>query len=82
MNFDIIPQDAIGILARFNDNPLGLLEDTQSYVALDITSLSPDSMVLEHPEVHTMSFATYLGAIVSADRSIVYWVNNTKPLPS
>jgi hypothetical protein len=23
----------------------------------------------------------YLGAILSADRSTVYWVNNTRPLP-
>lgn len=30
---------------------------------------------------HAYTSATYLGGIVSADRSIVYWVNETKPLP-
>lgn len=25
--------------------------------------------------------ACYLGAILSADRQTVYWVNNTRPLP-
>lgn len=25
--------------------------------------------------------ANYLGAIVSADRSVIYWINYSKPLP-
>lgn len=30
---------------------------------------------------NTQYTAAYVGCIVSADKSIVYWINNSKPLP-
>lgn len=38
-------------------------------------------MTLEHIGSASLSKNYYLGALVSQDRQIVYWVNDTEPLP-
>lgn len=76
-----IPNDAIGVLARDNDAPLAEKDATTPSWLFDITSKTDTMMVLAPREGGYHSFASYLGAVVSPDRSVVYWENKTRPLP-
>lgn len=81
VNFDLIPSNAVGIVASDNNNPLQN-RDAESgdrlYSIVEKTS-NTMRMVLRATSSHVLN--VYLGAIVSSDRETVYWVNNTKPLP-
>ena len=79
--FGLIPDDAIGIKAYSNDNPLQFKDQTNTQYLYDIVGRTSRRMVLvmESPTVSGVS--CYLGAIVSNDRQTVYWVNETRPLP-
>lgn len=80
-NFDLIPSDAVGVMSRLNNNPLmNINTDIQIWI-YDISSKNDNEMVLDQRETSTLGANTYLGAIVSADRQTIYWVNNTSPLP-
>ena len=78
--FDLIPEDALGILARSNDDPLEFRYLNNSSDLYSITSKSSTEMILVQQNTAQHSVDTYLGAIVSNDRNVVYWVNNSKPL--
>lgn len=52
-----------------------------SSVTYRITSQSDTSLTLEQNLHFTHNMPTYLGAIVSLDGSVIYWVNDTRPLP-
>lgn len=79
--FSSIPEDAVGLYSSDNANPLERLNtDSQSLlfsvVVDDDTTLRAICM---QPSKHYRD--NYLGAIVSADRQHVYWVNDAEPLP-
>lgn len=78
--FDLIPNDAIGLPATNNDEPLQFLLTTDTHLVAQIVSYSDTSIrfVASGDSSHN---ALYLGCIVSADRSVVYWVNESRPLP-
>lgn len=82
LGFDNIPDDALGILATDNNNPLERLNtDVRDYL-FNITSKNNELLSLHQSydtAPHTVN--SYLGAIVSNDRSEIYWVNRTNPLP-
>lgn len=80
-HFLLLPINAIGILAVDNDDPLGYRESTSESYLFDISEISDDLLTLTARQVGGHAFASYLGAIVSADRQTVYWVNDSKPLP-
>lgn len=80
-HFLMIPLDAVGILASNNTNPLQNRNTQQIGALLHVVSRESDVLVLEQEGEHIHNSPTYLGAILSADRSIVYWVNDTKPIP-
>ena len=80
-NLDIIPSNALGIFAYNNDDPLRFRYDTADNHSYKIVEQSYSRMVLRHITGGTLGSDTYLGGIVSPDGSIVYWVNETKPLP-
>ena len=80
--FDSIPSDAVGIYATENIAPLQNRYQTDTGYLFSIDSNTGSEMVL-HPLVPLQhSSHNFLGGIVSADRQIVYWENNTMPLPS
>lgn len=81
LRLDRIPSDAIGIGAYSNDNPLGGIDSTQQKRLYHIVEQSASSLVLANNDGGVHAQDCYLGAIVSADRSTVYWVNFTEPLP-
>lgn len=80
-NLDQIPLDAIGILAISNSAPLQFLDTMVSAYIIPIADLQQNSLSLRQAEVHNVGAPSYLGCIVSPDRSVVYWVNNNGPLP-
>lgn len=79
--FDQIPQDAIAILADRNTAPTEYKDSTLSAWSANLTIISPFEMEVTQAQAHTHSANFYLGAIVSADRQTIYWVNETQPLP-
>lgn len=81
-NFDVIPDDALGIIAYRNDIPLQLLNTQSPSQLFRIISKEDGLMVLRQSyDSGPHERNSYIGGIVSEDRSKVYWVNNTNPLP-
>lgn len=79
--FDDIPNDAIGVSAIDNDNPLEFLQNTNPSGLVSIAEKTQNRMTFTQSTEYVHTYGAYLGAIVSADRNTIYWVNNTKPLP-
>lgn len=79
--FDLIPNDALGIMAEFNNDPLELIDTENDGFLYRITEKSDEQIEMEQIVQGSHSVPTYLGAIVSLDRKTIYWINDTKPLP-
>lgn len=79
--FEGIPEDAIGIFAYKNDDPLEMRYTTQDDLIYDMEVESDNAARFVCRQTSSYHSPNYLGAIVSADRSAIYWVNRTKPLP-
>ena len=76
-----IPADALGIWSSMNDDPLHNRYNETPYNRSVIVNQTDNLLTIQYPESHNATVARYLGAIVSADRETVYWVNETRPLP-
>jgi hypothetical protein len=76
-----LPVGALGVLAIRNDNPLERQYSNYDSDLFRITEKTNTSLKLvsRSPSAHTIP--VFLGAIVSPDRSWVYWQNDTNPLP-
>lgn len=81
INFNQIPDDAVGILADNNNLPLANINENHDNWLFDIVSKENTSMRLTQRIEAAHGRSTYLGGIVSRNRSIIYWVNDSKPLP-
>ena len=79
--FDLIPSDAVGVIALTNDAPLANINTERDDWLFDLTNKTSTDMVFDQKILASHDRATYLGAIVSADRQTVYWVNESRPLP-
>lgn len=79
--FDSIPANAVGIVALNNDEPLEYINTTNEGGLVRIGEKTQNRITLTQQQQYYHSIATYLGAIVSADRQTIYWMNSTKPLP-
>lgn len=76
-----IPQGAVGILALDNDEPMHHRNSMVPGQLFNINVVS-DSLAYAVCSVSlARSVATYLGGIVTENRQVDVWVNNTKPLP-
>lgn len=69
------------MLATDNDAPLAGRDTTSPYYYGDVEVRSAEEVSLRTKSLSSHQFPTYVGAILSADRSVVYWVNETRPLP-
>lgn len=76
--FELIPDDAFGLYASSNDDPLQNISDNYGYT---ISEKTETRMVLVSTAASAQHPANYLGGIVSADREVIYWTNETRPLP-
>lgn len=79
--FDRIQDGSIGIYATSNDDPLAKRYSMNNNDLFDIVNKSDTTMRVEARVQQSHSSNNFLGALVSQDREIVYWVNNTRPLP-
>ena len=79
--FDILPEDAIGILSIDNENPLSARYNQSARNIFDIIDRTNETITLKVRKEESHDENNYLGAILSADRETIYWVNNSKPLP-
>lgn len=77
----LIPGGATGIVSFNNDEPLERLNDTSGYYSVPIMERFATRLLLRPWSPHGFQYPYYLGAIVSADRQTIYWVNNSRPLP-
>ena len=80
-HFAQIPNNAVGLYAVSNDDPLASRYGDVDWYFYDIVENTGTSMRLVSRNAFGHAVANYLGGIVSADRQIVYWVNNSRPLP-
>lgn len=80
-NFDSIPGDAVGIFAGNNDNPLEKRTTTSAANLYDIVEKTDVRMRLVCRNPTKNHAENYLGGIVSLGGEIVYWTNETRPLP-
>ena len=80
--FDLLPADSLGTLSYSNNNPEDYRYDTAASRIFTIDVIDSNHAVLTvsngGPNGYTGNF--YLGCIVSADRSQLFWVNDTRPL--
>lgn len=81
LHFDGIPNDAVGIYANNNEKPLEFINSDLGYHLFTILEKTNTSMRLLSNYQVAHNAQNYLGAIVSANRQTIYWVNDTKPLP-
>lgn len=77
----MVPNNAVGILATNNDNPLEYKDQVFEGWLFKLDERTKNTMVLSQVRPGPHDFPSYLGAILSPDRTEVYWVNNSRPLP-
>ena len=77
----MIPQDAVGLLSDNNDLPDVYRYSSAEWNVAQVVVADDFHMKITQSVAHDQVKNTYLGVIVSNDRRIVYWKNNTKPLP-
>lgn len=81
VNFNLIPNDAVGVLADHNNNPLEYKDTTFEAYKMGVEHTEDGKIVVTNGYSSIYTTAKFLGAILSADRQTVYWVNETNPLP-
>lgn len=81
IGLDNIPDDAVFVGSNVNADPLSYrnTQDPRDYGTIVERNSTSITFIAQQSDV--ASTAWYLGAILSADRSEVFWVNNTRPLP-
>lgn len=76
-----IPDNAIGVMSYDNDNPLQYRYNDDNVHLYSVEVVSDNLIRCQYKSIGTApSNASYLGAIVTQDRQVL-WVNNSKPLP-
>ena len=79
--FDLLPDDAIGNISENNNNPLDNLAAGGAYYHPAIIERT-DKRIVFRGVSHNYPRPYYLGAIVSSDKQIIYWRNESSPIPN
>lgn len=80
-NLELIPDDALACGSYQNNRPLEHIHDNiHSYDVMSIVERGDGFIRFTGDESVTRS-PEYLGVIRSADESLIYWINTTRPLP-
>lgn len=77
--FGSLPERVVGIRSSHNATPLEQLDKTDDAHTYDI-AISGNSLVATLRGTAHTNVPCYFSAIVSPDRSVIYWVNETRPL--
>ena len=83
--FDSLPEDTIAFAMRDNDNPLEFIDfpytpEGERIAIMRIVSRSATTMTMASEDAADHA-ALSIGAITSADKRTVYWINTSRPLP-
>lgn len=78
---DTLPDDTIGVPMEDNNAPLAYRDTTSRYYLMRIVEKSPNRLVMQADAEVQHDAALSIGGILSADRTAVYWVNDTNPIP-
>lgn len=81
INFNLIPQDAVGVLMVSNDDPLFNRDTTFNNRLFDLNVISDTELTATQRNPSEHNTPSSIGAILSQDRQTVYWVNDMRPLP-
>ena len=76
----MVPDDAVGVMAVSNDDPLQYRDTANSHWMYTIESKTATEMVLVQGTAAGHDDPTYLGGILSNDRRGIRWINSTRPL--
>lgn len=76
-----LPGDAVGLLSYSNDNPLQNRYSTFDDHRWAIASRTDEVLTLRQVRSESHVDSSYLGCIVTSDRRVVLWVNESRPLP-
>ena len=76
-----IPVDAVGVPSSDNNDPLRSRNTMVETSVMTIVSRTDTTMLIRANGSVQHQNPLYLGALLSGDREIVYWVNDTAPLP-
>lgn len=79
--FDLLPDDAVITLSSNNDLPQEYRYSTGTVNVAEIIEKSSTRLLVKTTYDSPYGSAKYVGAIVSNDRSVLYWENTTRPLP-
>lgn len=75
-----LPADCVAIPSDRNNNPLASRYSEGPNVVMQMVERT-QTRVRFTAQNATAHAACYIGAILSADRETIYWVNETNPLP-
>lgn len=80
--FARLPDNVVGIQAESNDNPLKNRYGVNRRLLFNVDTKTDTEMTLIAADGgSTHGGSVYLGAVLSSDREMVYWLNDTRPLP-
>lgn len=78
--FDSLPNDMVGVPMTSNENPLQFRNAASRESMMTIAERSNTRLVMKAAAPYN-HVAASIGALLSNDRTIVYWVNDTNPIP-
>lgn len=79
--FDNLPNDLVGWGSYQNSDPMIDYDVELVKDRLELVEKTDTRMVFQLANADTFAFTHYLGVIARADRSKVYWVNESQPIP-
>ena len=71
----------LAVTARSNDDPLEYKDRAIDNAIVIEAQVLSDTQIVVNGVIHDYGTPRYIGALVSEDRSVVYWVNETAPIP-
>lgn len=79
--FSYLPANAVAVPMGTNSQPLQYRDTTLPRAVMSIVERTDNRIVFRASEEGAHGTGS-IGAILSNDRSIVFWTNTTRPLPS
>ena len=79
--FSYLPSNIVGVRSNDNNDPLVQRYSTADTQVYHVESKTDNELVLALSVVSMPQAPAYFGALLSNDRSTIYWLNETQPLP-
>lgn len=79
--FNLLPDDVVGVPMSDNGNPSYYRYDNSAVNVMNVIERSNNRIVMRAAESSPHGRITSIGMLLSNDRSTVYWINDTRPIP-